>query len=73
MAAICLALSACTLARPHYAAPDIAVGQPAFVRTLEAHADADLVRGNRAQVLLNGDEIFPAMLAAIRSATSTIT
>ena len=72
-AVLCLTLGACTLARPHYAAPDIAVGQPAFVRTLEAHADAELVRGNRAQVLLNGDEIFPAMLAAIRSAKSTIT
>src|SRR5437763_1406262 len=72
-AALCLTLSACTLSRPHYATPDIAVGQPTFVRTLEAHADAELVRGNRAQVLLNGDEIFPAMLEAIRGATSTIT
>jgi cardiolipin synthase len=71
--ALCLTLSACTLARPHYATPDIAVGRPAFLRTLEAHADAELVRGNRAQVLLNGDEIFPAMLATIRSAKSTIT
>src|SRR5690348_8841967 len=71
--ALCLTLSACTLARPHYATPDIAVGQPAFLRTLEAHADAELVRGNRAQVLLNGDEILPAMMRAIRSAKSTIT
>jgi cardiolipin synthase len=71
-ATLCLTLSACTLARPHYATPDVAVGQPAFVRTLEAHADAELVRGNRGQVLLNGDEIFPAMLAAIREAKSTI-
>jgi cardiolipin synthase len=31
------------------------------------------VRGNRAQILLNGDEIFPAMLAAIREARTTIT
>ena len=31
------------------------------------------VEGNRAQVLLNGDEIFPAMLAAIRRARTTIT
>jgi cardiolipin synthase len=52
---------------------DVSVGQAAFVRTLEAHADAELVHGNRAQVLLNGDEIFPAMLAAIRHAKSTIT
>jgi len=70
---VCLALSACTLARPNYAAPNVAVGESAFVRTLEAHADAELVHGNRAQVLLNGDEIFPAMLSAIRQAKTTIT
>jgi cardiolipin synthase A/B len=32
-----------------------------------------LVAGNRVQCLINGDQIFPAMLAAIRSATTTIT
>ena len=31
------------------------------------------MQGNRAQILLNGDEIFPAMLAAIREAKTTIT
>jgi len=73
-AALCLTLSACTLARPHYApASDVVVDRPTFVRTLEGQADAELVQGNRAQVLLNGDEIFPAMLAAIRQAKVTIT
>jgi cardiolipin synthase A/B len=71
--ALCLTLSACTLSRPHYKTPDVAVGDPAFLRTLEAQTDAELLRGNRAQVLLNGDEIFPAMLAAIRAAKKTIT
>jgi cardiolipin synthase len=71
--ALCLTLSACTLSRPHYATPEVSVGESAFVRTLEAHTNALLVRGNRAQVLLNGDEIFPAMLAAIREAKHTIT
>jgi cardiolipin synthase len=32
-----------------------------------------LVDGNRAETLLNGDEIFPAMLKAIRGAKKTIT
>ena len=32
-----------------------------------------IVDGNRFQVLLNGDEIFPSMLSAIRSARRTIT
>jgi cardiolipin synthase len=49
------------------------VGEPAFVRAVEAHTLAGLVDGNRVDVLLNGDEIFPAMLAAIRSARTTIT
>ena len=72
--ALCLTLSACTLSRPHYKTPpDVAVGEPAFLRTVEAQTDAELVRGNRAQVLRNGDEIFPAMLAAIREAKQTIT
>ena len=71
--ALCLTLAACTLSRPDYISPEVSVGEPAFVRTLEAHADAPLVQGNRAQILLNGDEIFPAMLAAIREAKTTIT
>jgi len=29
--------------------------------------------GNRAEILLNGDEIFPVQLAAIRAAQATIT
>jgi len=57
--ALCLTLSACTLSRPHYTTPpDVAVGEPAFLRTIEAQTDAELVRGNRAHVLRNGDEIF---------------
>jgi cardiolipin synthase A/B len=72
-AVLCLALSACTLSRPHYVAPDVSVGQPAFVRAIEAHTLSGLIDGNRAELLLNGDQIFPAMLAAIRSARSTIT
>ena len=66
-------LAGCTLNRPQYATPDVRVGEPAFVRALEAHTLSTPVSGNRAQVLLNGNEIFPAMLAAIRSAKSTIT
>ena len=73
VAAFCLALSSCTLSRPHYVAPDVSVGQPAFVRAIEAHTLSGLIDGNRAQLLFNGDEIFPAMLAAIRSARTTIT
>ena len=71
--ALGVALAGCTLSRPEYAAPDVRVGEPAFVRAMEAHTMSGLVEGNRVDVLLNGDEIFPAMLAAIRGATTTIT
>jgi cardiolipin synthase A/B len=72
-AALGLVLSAFTLSRPHYVAPDVSVGESAFIRPVEAHTLSGLVEGNRAELLLNGDEIFPAMLAAIRSARTTIT
>jgi cardiolipin synthase len=72
-AVLCVALPACTLSRPHYLAPDVSVGESAFVRAMEAHTLSGLVAGNRAEVLLNGDEIFPAMLAAIQRARATIT
>ena len=71
--ALCIALPGCTLSRPDYLAPDITVGESAFVRAVEAHTLSGLIEGNRAEVLLNGDEIFPAMLAAIRGARTTIT
>jgi cardiolipin synthase A/B len=71
--ALCIALPGCTLSRPHYAAPDVEVGESAFVRAMEAHTMSSLVGGNRAEVLVNGEQIFPAMLAAIRSARQTIT
>src|SRR5207244_3041694 len=71
--ALCIVLPGCTLSRPQYAAPDVQVGESAFVRAMEAHTMSGLVAGNRAEVLLNGEQIFPAMLAAIRSARTTIT
>ena len=53
--------------------PQIVVGEPSFFRTIEAHTDAPIVSGNRIEVLLNGNETFPAMLQAIKRAKSTIT
>ena len=45
---------------------------PAFARDLSLLLGPPLVEGNEAQVLLNGDRIFPAMLKDIRAAKSTI-
>src|SRR4029434_10226300 len=53
--------------------PEIVVGEASFFRTIEAHTDAPIVGENRVEVLLNGDETFPAMLRDIRSAKLTIT
>ena len=66
-------LAGCTLTRPDYTSPAVHVGHAAFARTLEAHTQSTPVDGNRAQILQNGDEIFPAMLTAIRGAKRTIT
>jgi cardiolipin synthase len=45
---------------------------PAFARDLSVLLGPPLVEGNTAEVLLNGDRIFPAMLKDIRGAKSTI-
>ena len=44
-----------------------------FIRTMGVLLGPPLVNGNRAAVLVNGDEIFPAMLDALRKARRTIT
>jgi cardiolipin synthase A/B len=53
--------------------PALTVGDPAFVATLEAHLATPVVPGNHVSMLLNGDEIFPAKVAAVRSARTSIT
>ena len=44
-----------------------------FRRALGSLLGPRLVEGNRVEVLVNGEQIFPAMLQAIRSAEKTIT
>ena len=46
---------------------------PRFQHELGVLLGPQFVAGNRQRLLLNGDEIFPAMLAGIRGAKSTIT
>ena len=54
---------------PHlYGAEDLQ-----FARTMGTLLGMGILEGNQVDVLLNGDEIFPAMLHAIRSAKTTIT
>jgi len=48
------------------------VADPEFVRTMSVMLGPALVPGNRTRALVNGDEIFPEMLAAIRGARRSI-
>jgi cardiolipin synthase A/B len=68
-----LASSGCARVQSHFALPDLAMGDPAFGPTIEAYTTTRVAGGNAVDLLLNGDEIFPAILTAIRSAQSTIT
>jgi cardiolipin synthase len=49
-----------------------AVADDSFLRSMGVLLGPPLLPGNRVDTLVNGDEIFPAMLAAIRSAKKTI-
>lgn len=49
-----------------------AVDDPQFRREMGALLGPAIIGGNQVQALNNGDQIFPAMLADIRAATSTI-
>ena len=49
------------------------VDDPQFVQTMGSLLGPGLTRGNRFEALINGDEIFPAMLSAIAGARETIT
>jgi len=53
--------------------PEIALGEPTFFPTIEAHTGATIAGGNRVEILLNGDGTFPVMLRDIKAAKSTIT
>ena len=49
-----------------------AASDPAFLRVMEGVISPSILPGNRIETLVNGDEIFPAMLAAIAGAESSI-
>jgi cardiolipin synthase len=57
----------------HEITPLYAVADPQFLRSMGSLLGPAILAGNKVTTLLNGDEIFPAMLEAIRSARKTIT
>jgi cardiolipin synthase len=71
--ALTLAGGGCSHVQPHLELPALQMGEPAFRSTLVAYTGNAVVPGNRVEVLLNGDQIFPAKIAAIRAARKTIT
>jgi cardiolipin synthase A/B len=62
----------CAGVPPHLELPTLDIKQPAFAATLGAYTGTTVVGGNRVEILLNGEEIFPAKVAAIRKAQRTI-
>ena len=62
----------CAGVPPHLELPTLDIKQPAFAATLGAYTGTTVVGGNRVEILLNGEEIFPAKLALIRGARRTI-
>ncbi len=63
----------CARVTPPLSLPEMTLGEPSFFPTLEAYASAPIVGGNTVEILLNGEQIFPAMLDAIRGAEKSIT
>jgi cardiolipin synthase len=63
----------CAHVPPHVSLPALDIDDPSFAATISGHAETAPVPGNRLDVLLNGDQIFPAKLQAIAAAKKTIT
>jgi cardiolipin synthase len=54
------------------AAPPIGDDPSVFLRALHGAAGEKPSSGNHVEILVNGDEIFPAMIEAIRASTQTV-
>ena len=69
---LAIAVAGCGHVQPHLILPTLEIGDPVFAATVTGYTEAPVVGGNRIDVLLNGDEIFPAKLKIINAATKTI-
>src|SRR5689334_22207786 len=68
-----LAVGGCGTKVIHYEMNhEYVVADPQFARTMGNLLGPAIRNGNRVETLLNGDQIFPAMLDAIRHAERTI-
>ena len=57
----------------HFVQAHYSVSEPEFSNSISHVLGPPLVEGNQIDVLVNGDQVFPAMLAAIRGAQKSIT
>ena len=75
VAVLCLSMATagCARVQPHLALPPMMLGEASFFPTLEAYAGAPIVGGNAVELLFNGEQIFPSLVASIQSAQRTIT
>jgi cardiolipin synthase A/B len=53
--------------------PPVTIEDPSFAPTMEAYTAAPVRWANRVEILLNGEQIFPAQVRAIRSAQKSFT
>lgn len=70
---VVLGLVGCTRVHPHLVLPNLQLGEPSFFPTMEAYTSAPILGRNGVDLLLNGEEIFPAMIDAIRAAKQSVT
>ena len=69
---VAVLIAGCAGVPRHVELPALDVREPVFAATLGAYTGTTVVGGNRIEILLNGEEIFPAKLALIRKARTTI-
>ena len=72
LALLTIVAAGCSDVVPLVELPALKAGDPTFAATLVGYAGNPVVSGNRVDILLNGDQIFPAKLAAVRGARKTI-
>jgi len=73
LALILVVVNGCASVGEHYSITAVELGEPSFFPTMEGNTRSPIVPGNRVQILLNGDELFPPLLEAIRGARKSIT
>src|SRR5512132_4316785 len=68
-----VALASCVRTPIPIVFPQVAIEDPSFAPTMEAYTAAPVRWANRVELLLNGEQIFPAQVEAIRSAQKSFT